>query len=107
MKPEFKPYEQRKDELSVQNGCILWGSRVVVPPPGRAPVIKMLHEGHPGVSRMKALARSVVWWPGLDLELEKQVKQCAECQEAQKSPPNAVLHPWEWPSKPWSRVHAY
>lgn len=105
VKPEFKPYEQRKDELSVQDGCILWGSGVVVPPPGRAPVIKMLHEGHPGVSRMKALARSVVWWPGLDLELEKQVKQCAECQEAQMSPPNAVLHPWEWPSKPWSRVH--
>lgn len=34
VKPEFKPYEQRKDELSVQDGCILWGSRVVVPPPG-------------------------------------------------------------------------
>eukprot|EP00731_Ephydatia_muelleri_P000397 Em0001g397a len=59
-----------KSELSVEDGCILWGSRVVVPPPGRVPIIKILHDGHPGVSRMKSLARSVVWWPGLDAELE-------------------------------------
>ena len=26
------PYIRRKDELSLQNGCILWGARVVVPP---------------------------------------------------------------------------
>eukprot|EP00731_Ephydatia_muelleri_P000099 Em0001g99a len=67
---QFKPYECRKSELSVEDGCILWGSRVVVPPPGRVPIIKILHDGHPGVSRMKSLARSVVWWPGLDAELE-------------------------------------
>eukprot|EP00731_Ephydatia_muelleri_P001377 Em0001g1377a len=71
---QFKPYECRKSELSVEDGCILWGSRVVVLPPGRVPIIKILHDGHPGVSRMKSLARSVVWWPGLDAELEAKVK---------------------------------
>ena len=40
-----------KSELSVEDGCILWGSRVVVPPPGRVPIIKILHDGHPrGIS---------------------------------------------------------
>jgi hypothetical protein len=29
---EFQPYFQRRDELSVQDDCILWGNRVVVPP---------------------------------------------------------------------------
>ena len=32
---DFRPCEQRKLELSVQNGCVVWGSRVVVPPQGR------------------------------------------------------------------------
>ena len=41
----------------------------MVPPPG---ILKLLHEGHPGIARMKALARSVVWWPGLDVELESK-----------------------------------
>eukprot|EP00731_Ephydatia_muelleri_P037838 Em0575g5a len=67
---EFRPYEQRKLELSVQNGCVLWGSRVVVPPQGRQHVLEMLHEGHPGISRMKSLARGIVWWPKLDADQE-------------------------------------
>ena len=50
--PEFKPYMQWRNELSVQNGCVLWGSHVVVPPPGRAPILKLLHEEHPGIGGM-------------------------------------------------------
>ena len=86
---QFKPYECRKSELSVEDGCILWGSRVVVPPPGRVSIIKILHNGHPGVSRMKSLARSVVWWPGLDAELEAKVKSCEACQVNSRSPPKS------------------
>ena len=59
-------------ELSIEDGCILWGSLVVVPPPGRAPVIKMLHEGHSRVSRRESLASSVMWWPRLDAELKQR-----------------------------------
>ena len=77
---DFKPYLRRKDELSVYDGCILWGSRVAVPPPGRVKVTQELHEGHPGVNRMKALARSFVWWPQLDSDLESLVQSCEECQ---------------------------
>ena len=53
---DFKPYMRRKEELSVHDGCVLWGSRIVVPPQGRTKIIKELHEGHPGSTRMKALA---------------------------------------------------
>ena len=28
----FQPYFRRKEEASIQDGCILWGSRVVIPP---------------------------------------------------------------------------
>ncbi|KAL5479657.1 hypothetical protein EMCRGX_G023208 [Ephydatia muelleri] len=62
---DFQLYEQRKHELSVEDRCVLWGSRVVVPP-AREAVVRLLHEGHPGISRMKALVRGVIWWPGLD-----------------------------------------
>lgn len=44
----LKPYFTRKDELSVQDGCLLWGNRVVVPPKERARVVEELHETHPG-----------------------------------------------------------
>lgn len=65
-----------------------------------------LHEAHPGVSRMKSLACQHVWWPGLDVEIEKMMKSCTACQSTHHNPQPAPLHPWEWPQRPWSRVHA-
>ena len=91
-KTELLPYQRRRNELSIHDGCLLWGNRVVVPPPGRAKVIADLHDGHPGICRMKQLARCYVWWPNMD-------------QELQKSPAQTPMHPWEWPQRPWSRLH--
>ena len=35
---QFQAFSKHKSELSVLDGCILWGSRVVVPSPGRKSV---------------------------------------------------------------------
>ena len=101
----FQPFLKRKDELSVQDGCILWGSRVVIPPQGRLQVLEELHYGHPGVSRMKSLARGICWWPAMDAELEAKVQECVECQANRKAPAAVPLHAWEWPERPWARIH--
>ena len=54
---------------------------------------------------MKSLARSHMWWPGLDGEIEQLAKSCQPCHEAKQAPAKAPLHPWSWPSKPWQRIH--
>ena len=101
----LKPFQSHKNELSVQDDCILWGSRVLIPPQGRQKVIDDLHSGHPGISRMKSLACSYVWWPGMDADLESKVKNCHQCQQNQKSAPSVPMRSWEWPSQSWSRIH--
>ena len=58
---EMKPYHRRHTELSVPAGCILWGCRVVVPAAGQERALQHLHNGHPGISRMKSIAHSPVW----------------------------------------------
>ena len=103
---DLQPYQIQCLELTVEDGCVLWGRRVVVPPQGRARALELLHKGHPGASRMKGLARSFMWWPGMNTELEAKVKTCPLCQQHRKAPPPAPLHPWEWPQRPWSRLHA-
>ena len=90
---ELTPYYTKRTELRVEDGRILWGTRVIVPPQGRSQVLSELHEAHPGESRMKALARSYVWWPGLDQDIAKKVKSCDECQAHQSTPAEAPLHP--------------
>nr|XP_047132680.1 uncharacterized protein K02A2.6-like [Hydra vulgaris] len=103
-KVEMKPFALRFSELSTKGGCLLWGRRVIVPSVLRETVLEELHEVHPGISRMKALARSYVWWPGIDTEIEDKVKNCETCQRSQKNP-LTWSHPWEYPSRPWERLH--
>ena len=48
---------------------MLWGSRIAVPMPGREKLLSILHKGHPGISKMKVLADSYVWWPNIDADI--------------------------------------
>ena len=54
---------------------------------------------------MKSLARSYVWWPRMDTDLENLIEKCEKCQLYQNAPKKAQLHPWEWTSSPWQRIH--
>ncbi len=101
----LKPFQQRQHELTVQGDCVLWGIRVVVPEKYQHHLLQELHRDHQGVSRMKSLARSFIWWPGLDADIEDLAKACTECQQNKHLPPQAPLHPWTWPKRPWERIH--
>ena len=54
---------------------------------------------------MKGTARRHVWWPKMDALLEERGKNYQVCQAHKKTPTPAALHPWEWPSCPWTRIH--
>jgi len=72
---DFKPFVVRKNELSALNGCILWDSRVVVPPQGQAKVLAESHSCHTGACKMKMLAHSYFWSPKLDVDIEKIARE--------------------------------
>ena len=57
---DLRSFASRSTELSMEDGCLLWGNRVVVPPQRRKQILAELHSGHPGVSRMKSLAQMFV-----------------------------------------------
>ena len=90
---ELKPFFTHRDELSLLDGCVLWGTRVIVPPQGCKAILNELHETHPGTSRMKSLARAYIWWPNMDADIEQLVRACSGCQESRPAPPSAPLHP--------------
>ena len=78
---------------------------MVIPPYLKTKILEQLHECHPGMSRMKALARSYRWWPDMDNEVENWVRSCHICEAHQKNTVKAPIHPWEWTNIPWKRIH--
>ena len=51
---------------------------------------------------MKCFVRSYVWWPSLNIDLEKQAHECIKCQQEKEMPPTRPMQAWEWPEKPWT-----
>ena len=81
-------------KLNVHQSCILWGYRVVIPECLRQSALNEIHAGHIGVAQMKSLARSNVWWPKLDKDIENLCKSCAGCKSVKKTrlPAAKVTH---------------
>ena len=50
--------QNRRNELSLHHGCVIWGARVVVPHKLRPHLLE--DTGHLGVVKTKALARSYI-----------------------------------------------
>ncbi len=104
-KENLQQFYIRREELSITNDIIIWGIRVVIPTGLRKRVLEELHHMHTGIVKMKSLARLHVWWPGLDKDIEEMCKQCSPCLQKQPNPSSAPLHPWQFPEKPWQRLH--
>ena len=102
---ELKIYYNKQDEFTVEDGCILRGTRAVIPTKFQAAVLSELHLNHPGMVRMKSLARLHVWWPSLDHDVEQTVRDCHACQANRCKSPEKVNNPWIWPTRPWQRIH--
>ena len=99
------PCFNRRNDLSVVDGCLLWGSRVVILKVFHTPLLEELHTNHLGMSHMKSLARSYIWWPQLNSPVEDIARNCTQCALVAATPSLAPAHPWLVPKGPLERVH--
>ncbi|XP_058449437.1 uncharacterized protein K02A2.6-like [Malaya genurostris] len=95
----------RRDALSVVEECLMYGERVVIPQAYRKRVLQQLHKGHPGVERMRSIARQYVFWPNIDDDVAKTVGKCNDCASVAKTDRKTNLESWPSPEKSWQRVH--
>ena len=101
----LKDFRKLGNSLTVINGCLLYGNGVVIPGNLQPEVLKILHEGHFGMQRMKQLARTAVYWPRIDGDIRDTCHHCTACPEHQNKTAKPANHPWMVPEKPWSRIH--
>ncbi|GFS82866.1 uncharacterized protein K02A2.6 [Trichonephila clavipes] len=99
------PWKGRESEFSLQNGCIMYGHRICISEKYQNQVLEELHVGHPGIVKMKAIAKSYCYWQGIDASIANFVQNCSACIATRNEPARINRHPWEWPNGPWQRIH--
>lgn len=99
---ETIPYKHFENELASIDGLLIRGSRIIPPVDMRAEILEDAHKLHPGIVTMKRFVRLRAWWPGMDGEIEKLVKNCYPCilNSPPKRPlplmvPYAAQQPWD------------
>ena len=93
-------YWNFREELTIEDGLILKGERIVIPPTLRPEILDTLHKGHLGQEKCLLRARTTVFWPGIT----KDVTNLVTCQKHQRhNQKQPILQP-EPPSYPWQKV---
>ena len=69
----LRMYHWVATEISVQDGLLMRGSRIVIPASLRLDMLDRIHTGHLGITKCWERAKQSVWWPGLSRQLEELV----------------------------------
>ena len=95
------------EELTIEVGLILKGTRIIIPDKKREEILKLIHKGHLGLNKCKMRAKETVYWPGINEQLEHLILNCQLCLKYSRSkdknmPHTALGH--KVPLVPWSKV---
>ena len=100
----IKPYYPFRGEISSHLDILLKGIRIIIPESMRKEILSLVHHGHFGIEKSRIRARSSVYWPCIDNEIEQLVNKCSTCLNNRNKQPRETLIPHEIPKHPWMKV---
>ncbi|KAK7105846.1 hypothetical protein V1264_017174 [Littorina saxatilis] len=100
----LQPYFPFREEVSTQNGLCFKAERIIVPTEMREKVLHLLHQAHTGIQGCMRRARELVYWPGMNADIEKLVSKCATCQTHQSNQQKEPMISHPIPERPWETL---
>jgi hypothetical protein len=102
--PALTPYHDYRDELTVQDGIVLRGHKVVIPVSMRREMKEKVHAGHLGINACIRRAKDMIFWPGMSKDVRQFVESCDVCASLadKQSPEPLIMH--QVPNRPWEKV---
>ena len=100
----IQPFWDSRHDLTMIDGLLLKGCRIVIPKSLQADILDKLHSAHQGMDRTKRRARQSCYWPGMNDQIEKMVKRCTECLRHKPSKKKEELQPHPVPTQPWQKI---
>lgn len=101
---DIKFYWNVRDDLFLEDGLIFVGDRLLIPRSLRKEMLEKLHYSHFGMEKMKKRARGIMYWPGLNQQIEVMVSKCQHCQKHANAKINEPLESRVIPNHPFESI---
>ena len=82
---ELQAYWTFREELTIEDGLVLKGIRIIIPKKKHNQILQMIHEGHLGLGKCKLWVKDTVYWPGINEQLKQLVLNCELCLKYSKA----------------------
>ena len=92
---DLQEYWNYRDTLSIKNGLLTCGSRIIVPQEMQAEMLQYIHNGHQGKERCLLRARNTVFWPKITYDIQELIEQ----EHGKSQPITGITQ--ELPPFPW------
>ena len=99
----LKAYWLVRNELSICDGLLLFGCRIIVHASLQTTTLQKLHEGHLEIQRCRLCAKMAIWWPGLSKQIRRIIQNCQVCTKRNQPHMEPMLSS-TLPTYPWQKV---
>ena len=93
-----------RNELSLHDGLLLRGDKIVIPYSMRKEILDRIHYGHLGITKCRECANQGVWWPGLSKQIQDRVAMCKLCMQKKPAQQSEPLLPSTLPDCLFQRI---
>jgi hypothetical protein len=102
----IRQYWNHRDEITLQDGIIFKGNKIIIPASMRREMVIKTHETHLGIEACLRRARDTIYWPGMNAEIKEAVQNCTVCAEHMPQNRKEPLMTHEYPKRPWGKIAA-
>ena len=97
-------YWNFREELTIEDGILLKGNRIIIPTTLKQEMLNIVHHGHLGQEKCLLRARTSIYWAGITKDIINTVKECDPFQRHHNMQPKEPILQPEPPSYAWQRL---
>ena len=101
---KVKQYWHIRQDIFLDDGLLLYNSRLIIPESLKSQFLKIIHNVHQGISGCQTKAREAIYWPNMSKDIEEMVLSCHQCMSRSKANQSLPLHPHEIELLPWNKI---
>ena len=103
---QLQAYFPFREELSIQDGIVFKGERIVVPSNLRQSMMYKVHTSHLGIQGCLKRAKEAFYWPGIYKQITEFISRCSICNSFKPEQQKEPLKCNEIPERLWQSISA-